>query len=169
MHESGNASQVAKLLGISGQAVRNWQRDFGDAPKTFGLEEWKAFIERNSLGVTNNRKSKRREDLLVEKLASEVRLNEIKIAQAEARLIAADEVDNFLLFLGSRVKSAIYQSFTTELPPKVAGLEVGEVRKLARESADVVCVSMQNALEEWQQEQKLRRKAAEDATRAGTA
>jgi poly-gamma-glutamate capsule biosynthesis protein CapA/YwtB (metallophosphatase superfamily) len=69
-------------------------------------------------------------------------------------------VDNYLIFLAARVKSAMYQGFTTELPPKVAGLDVSDIRRLAREHADLVCVSMQNALEDWKTEQNARRKAA---------
>jgi hypothetical protein len=151
---------LARALNVSSTAIRNWQRDFDDAPKTWTEAEWRDFIDRHGLGQAGPRKSRRREELLVEKLASEVRLNQIKIQQAEAKLIPAEDVDNYLLFLAARVKSAMYQGFTTELPPKVAGLDVSDIRRLAREHADLVCVSMQNALEDWKTEQNARRKAA---------
>jgi len=154
---------LARALGCSPTAIRNWQREYPDSPKAYAETEWREFIDRHGLGQAGPRKSRRREELLVEKLASEVRLNQIKIAQAEAKLIPAEDVDNFLLFLAARVKSAMYQGFTTELPPKVAGLDVGEIRKLSREHADLVCVSMQNALEDWKTEQKAKRKAAAQA------
>jgi hypothetical protein len=151
---------LARALNVSATAIRNWQREYDDAPKTWVEAEWRDFIDRHGLGQAGPRKSRRREELLVEKLASEVRLNQIKIAQAEAKLIPAEDVDNYLLFLAARVKSAMYQGFTTELPPKVAGLDVSDIRRLAREHADLVCVSMQNALEDWKTEQNARRKAA---------
>jgi hypothetical protein len=151
---------LARALNVSATAIRNWQREYDDAPKSWIEAEWRDFIDRHGLGQAGPRKSRRREELLVEKLASEVRLNQIKIAQAEAKLIPAEDVDNYLLFLAARVKSAMYQGFTTELPPKVAGLDVSDIRRLAREHADLVCVSMQNALEDWKTEQNARRKAA---------
>jgi hypothetical protein len=151
---------LARALNVSATAIRNWQREYDDAPKAWIEAEWRDFIDRHGLGQAGPRKSRRREELLVEKLASEVRLNQIKIAQAEAKLIPAEDVDNYLLFLAARVKSAMYQGFTTELPPKVAGLDVSDIRRLAREHADLVCVSMQNALEDWKTEQNARKKAA---------
>ena len=160
MSEHKTHTALARALNVSSTAIRNWQREYDDAPKAWVEAEWRDFIDRHGLGQAGPRKSRRREELLVEKLASEVRLNQIKIAQAEAKLIPAEDVDNYLLFLAARVKSAMYQGFTTELPPKVAGLDVSDIRRLAREHADLVCVSMQNALEDWKTEQNARRKAA---------
>ena len=160
MSEHKTHTALARALNVSATAIRNWQREYDDAPKAWVEVEWRDFIDRHGLGQAGPRKSRRREELLVEKLASEVRLNQIKIAQAEAKLIPAEDVDNYLLFLAARVKSAMYQGFTTELPPKVAGLDVSDIRRLAREHADLVCVSMQNALEDWKTEQNARRKAA---------
>lgn len=160
MSEHKTHTALARALNVSATAIRNWQREYDDAPKSWIEAEWRDFIDRHGLGQAGPRKSRRREELLVEKLASEVRLNQIKIAQAEAKLIPAEDVDNYLLFLAARVKSAMYQGFTTELPPKVAGLDVSDIRRLAREHADLVCVSMQNALEDWKTEQNARRKAA---------
>lgn len=160
MSEHKTHTALARALNVSATAIRNWQREYDDAPKSWIEAEWRDFIDRHGLGQAGPRKSRRREELLVEKLASEVRLNQIKIAQAEAKLIPAEDVDNYLLFLAARVKSAMYQGFTTELPPKVAGLDVSDIRRLAREHADLVCVSMQNALEDWKTEQNARCKAA---------
>ena len=160
MSEHKTHTALARALNVSATAIRNWQREYDDAPKSWIEAEWRDFIDRHGLGQAGPRKSRRREELLVEKLASEVRLNQIKIAQSEAKLIPAEDVDNYLLFLAARVKSAMYQGFTTELPPKVAGLDVSDIRRLAREHADLVCVSMQNALEDWKTEQNARRKAA---------
>lgn len=160
MSEHKTHTALARALNVSSTAIRNWQREYDDAPKAWVEADWRDFIDRHGLGQAGPRKSRRREELLVEKLASEVRLNQIKIAQAEAKLIPAEDVDNYLLFLAARVKSAMYQGFTTELPPKVAGLDVSDIRRLAREHADLVCVSMQNALEDWKTEQAARRKAA---------
>lgn len=166
MSEHKTHTALARALNVSATAIRNWQREYDDAPKSWIEAEWRDFIDRHGLGQAGPRKSRRREELLVEKLASEVRLNQIKIAQAEAKLIAAEDVDNYLLFLAARVKSAMYQGFTTELPPKVAGLDVSDIRRLAREHADLVCVSMQNALEDWKTEQNARRKAADQEARS---
>lgn len=166
MSEHKTHTALARALNVSATAIRNWQREYDDAPKSWIEAEWRDFIDRHGLGQAGPRKSRRREELLVEKLASEVRLNQIKIAQAEAKLIPAEDVDNYLLFLAARVKSAMYQGFTTELPPKVAGLDVSDIRRLAREHADLVCVSMQNALEDWKTEQNARRKAAAQEARS---
>ena len=91
MSEHKTHTALARALNVSATAIRNWQREYDDAPKAWIEAEWRDFIDRHGLGQAGPRKSRRREELLVEKLASEVRLNQIKIAQAEAERLAAKE------------------------------------------------------------------------------
>jgi hypothetical protein len=149
------------LGGYSVRALYQWREKYPDAPKGNVLSEWQAFRGKHKLGAMgNNRVSKSREDVLTEKAIAETRLTLIKIAKEERKVIPADEVDSFLLFLASRVKSALYQVFQTEMPPKTATREVAEVRALNREGCDAICLSMQTALEDWQKEQDAAREAA---------
>lgn len=148
-----NLKELARGLGFSAPALSQWRTKYPDAaPADFDPAKWLDFIETQNLGQVGNRTSKSREALLTEKVASEVRLNHIKIAQAERKLIPAADVDSFLLHIAASTKAALYQ-MTSELPPKLAGLETAEIRRLMREHADVICVEMQGLQEHWCQEQ----------------
>lgn len=161
--EHKNLTALAKALGFSTPALSGWRKRFpDDVPQSLREDEWRAFIARHNLGTVGNRVGKSREALLTEKLSTEVRLNRIKIAREERQLIDAKDVDSFLLYVGARMKSALYQ-MCSELPPKVAGLEAPEVRKLMREGCDVICVSMQSAHEDWRREQEEAAAAAAEA------
>lgn len=164
MSEEANShttlASLAKALGFSSPALSGWKRKFPDCPQTLVESDWREFIARRGLGHVGNRVGKSREALLQEKLETEIRLNRIKISQQERKLIPADDVDSFLLYVGARVRSALYQ-MTSELPPKLAGLEAPEIRRMMRESADVICVTMQGAHGDWKREQDEAARAAQ--------
>lgn len=152
---------VAHALGMTQPSLAAWKARFPDAPKSFDADEWKQFIARHELGNSNNRANRGHEDLRRRKLASEVRINELKIAKEERKLIPADDVDAFLLHLGSRVKANLFQLFVGELPPAVAGLPVEEIRIRCEEKADAMCISMQGALEQYRKEQESKAQPTE--------
>lgn len=154
---------LARELGFSISAFGKWRKSFPDAPAGIEVEAWRAFIAKHGLGTKGNFQSESKAALAERKLRAESRLLEIKIAKEERRLIDAGDVDSFPLFLSSRLKSSLYQTFQTELPPKTAGLDVAEVRRLNREGCDLLMVSMQTLQEDWQAEQERAREAAAHA------
>jgi len=154
--------QLAKQLGFSHTAIRVWRERFADAPFDADLEKWRAFITKHNLGDARHNIGAGGQTLRERKLASEIRLNEIKIAKEERKLIPADDVDAFLLYLGSRVKANLFQLFVGELPPAIAGLPVEEIRARCEEKADAMCLSMQSALEQYTKEQAQTRVAANE-------
>ena len=155
-----NLTSLAESLGVTVPAIIKWKSTRSDHPQTLIESEWREFISRHGLGGRSGRRAdKGREELANEKLASEIRLNEIKIAKEERKLIPADEVESFLLYLASKTKSALYQR-DAELAPKLAGLDVVEIRRNMREGSDVICLSMQTAVDDWRKEQEEARKAA---------
>ncbi len=156
-------TDLARSLGFTPGALAKWVARYPDAPKSLLEVDWRAFITQHGLGVSGNRVAKSYETIRNEKTIEETKLLRIKRARLEREVISAEQVDSFLLHLSSRVKSAVYQQFCAELPPKLAGLEVAEVRRLSREAADVLCVSMQSALDEWTKEQAAAREAAATA------
>ncbi len=158
---------LAAALGVSGPGLAKWQRLYPDAPKELDEEAWRAYMKANGLGTRSHGHvpTKDRETLTNEKLESEVRLNQIKIAKEERKLIPASEVEAFLLYAATKTKSALFQ-MVAETAPKCAGLEAGEIRGIMRNAADAICLSMQTTVEDWQREQEEARKAAEQATGA---
>lgn len=165
--EHRTLTALAKAIGFSTPICSQWRKKYPDCPATLVEQDWREFIARNGLGLVGNRTSKSREALLTEKVASEVRLNHIKIAQAERKLIPAGDVDSFLLHIAASTKAALYQ-MTSELPPKLAGLETAEIRRLMREHADVICVEMQGLHDTWSQEQEEAQEAAATQSRASS-
>lgn len=156
-------ADLARELGFSATAFSKWRKSFPDAPAGIDVTEWRAFIAKHGLGTRGNHQGATKTELAERKLRAESRLLEIKIAKEERRLIDAKDVDSFLLFLSSRLKSVLYQTFQTELPPKLAGLDVAEVRRMSREGADLVLLSMQTLQDEWAAEQERAREAAIEA------
>ena len=155
-----NYATIAEALGVTVRSITNWREKFPDAPQTMLVSDWQAFKKRRKLGFTNNRVGKDRESILVDKAAAETRLIRIKIAKEERKLIDAELVENFHLFAAARLKSAIYQLFATELPPKTANSELSDVRKINREACDALCLSMQATFDQWREEQEAARAAA---------
>lgn len=163
-----NLTSLGAELGCSVPALSAWRNRYNDTPDTLHAEKWREFIKAKGLmrstGAGHGRPpNKDREALTNEKLASEIRLNEIKIAKEERKLIDAEEVEAFIVFAASKTKSALYQ-MVAEAAPKCAGLESGEIRGILRSAADVICRSMQTTLEDWQVEQEEARQAAEHAS-----
>lgn len=150
-------TSVARALGFSAHALANWRAQYDDAPRMFAEDEWKAFIAKHDLGNSPNRTHRNMQQLRELKMESEIRINKLKIARAEGRMIPVDTVNDFLLHIASRTKSAVYQHFVTELPPKAAGHEPAEIRKLAQESADSLVLSMQDEVSRYIKEQAAAR------------
>lgn len=161
-----NLKELARALGFSAPALSQWRTKYpDDAPQGFEVAEWQAFIKRHELGQVGNRVSGSREELLRAKLAEEIKQLRIKNAQAVRELIAQKDVDAFLLYVGARLKSALYQ-MTSELPPKLAGQEAPDIRRMMREHADIVCLAMQAMHDEWRKEQEEAAAAAREAAQA---
>jgi len=159
-------ADLARELGFSVTAFSKWRKSFPDAPAGIDVTEWKAFIGKHGLGTKGNHLGETARSLRDQKTAEEIRALRMKNAKEERKLISADDVDSFLLFLSSRIKSSLYQSFQTELPPKTAGLDVAQVRLLNREGCDGIMRSMQALQDEWAAEQEAAREAAKRAAEA---
>lgn len=160
IHKTDTA--LAAAIGFTRPSLNKWRANHPDYPRELDDEAWRAFIEKNGLGNRGRKANKSREELTNEKLSSEIRLNEIKIAKEERKLVPADEIESFLLFAASKTKSALYQ-MVAETSPKCAGLDAGEIRGIMRAAADTVCMSLQTTVEDWQAEQDEARRAAQDA------
>ncbi len=152
--------ELAAALKVSRQTLASWRNKHEDAPDTMRVADWAAFRKKRGLGIVGNRVGKDREEILADKAAAETRLIRIKIAKEERKLIPADQVENFHLFAASRLKSAIYQLFATELPPKTANSDLADVRKANRDACDTLCMSMQATFDQWREEQEAARAAA---------
>ena len=161
-----NLTSLASELGFSVPALSKWRNNYADCPAILQADLWREFMARNNLGHkagAGRPASPTIQEAKLRKLNSESRLNEIKIAKEERKLIPAEEVESFLLFAGSKFKSAVFQ-MVAEVAPKCAGLEAGEIRGIMRGHADAVCMSMQTTVEDWNAEQDEARRAAEQAT-----
>jgi hypothetical protein len=158
-----NLTSLGAELGFSVAAFSQWRARYTDTPDTLHADKWREWIARNGLGTKGRQASKSREALTNEKLASEIRINHIKISKEERKLIPADEVESFMLYASSKAKSALFQ-MVAETAPKCAGLEAGEIRGILRSAADVICLSMQTTVEDWQTEQSEARRVAASAT-----
>lgn len=151
---------LASELGVTPKSVERWRQKYADAPAAPDVDAWRAYVRRKGLGNSNNRVRPDRDDLMAAKTAADTKLVLIKIAKEERKLVPADQVENFHLFAASRLKSALYQVFATELPPKTANSDTSEVRKANRDACDAICLSMQSTFDEWAKEQKAARAAA---------
>lgn len=162
-------AMLARALGVDPSAIRQWIAKHTDHPADFDDEKWRAFMAAHELGIAPNRIAKGRDALLKDKLKTEIRLNGIKIAKEERKLIPADEVRDFHTFMFQRFKSGLYQTFESELPPKTAGADVSTVRKFNTEAVEMLLGTFQAAVKEWDEQQEAAAEAAAHATRAAEA
>lgn len=101
--------------------------------------------------------AKRRPNQPLDELRSE-RLRELRLRcrklereleLAERQVAPITVVNDLLYHLSSRFQNALRFSLETELPPRLAGLEVPQIRALNREACDRLAVSLQGAVEDW--------------------
>jgi hypothetical protein len=167
--EQITTAELARRVQFTQSAIAKWRKQYEDAPTENSVEQWQAFIAKHGLGRRGNHKPENLRDAELRKKTAETRLLEIKIAKEERAVIPSKDVDTFLLHAASRIRSSLYQTFQTELPPKTAGLDVTEVRRLNREACDVLMLSMQTLQDEWQAEQEKAREAAMHAAETSDA
>jgi len=147
-------AKLAAALGVAVRSMSEWRLKYpAEAPKKKDLAEWQAFQAKYDLGFAKNKPSVPREELVRRKLAGEVRLNDLKIAKEERKMIPAAEVDDFHIFIASRFKSGLYQ-MVSESSPKLAGKETPEVRAGLREAADMLLLSFQQLIADWNEQQR---------------
>ena len=151
VEEVMNWAKLALKLQVSRVSLTAW-RKLPEAPEVPDLERWQAFIEVMELGISSNRMSKSREELIKEKLTKENRLLEIKIAEAEKKMVSRAAVDALLLHVSTLAKATMYPALERELPPKVAGRTAEEVSLIGREMADRICEQMQRDITAWSEQ-----------------
>jgi hypothetical protein len=140
--------KLAKELGYTRQAFTTWRKLPG-APTEPNADEWQTFIDANDLGNAGNRVGAGREELLKEKLRTEIRLGNIKIGKEERKLIDRSEVDALHLHIGTRQRSVLYEYLETEAPPKLDGLPAAQMRPILRKMADDICDIMAGLVDEF--------------------
>ena len=167
-----NLTSLAAELGFSVPAFSAWRKRYDDTPDTLHADKWQEWIKSKGLGRSTGAGHGRPPNVSLQaaqlrKISSDARLNEIKIAKEERKLIPAEDVESFLLYAASKTKSALFQ-MVAEVSPKCAGLEAGEVRSKLRDACDGICLSMQTTVEDWQKEQEEAKQAAVDALKEET-
>lgn len=147
---SGDNTQsgLAKRLHVTRAALRAWAKLDG-APSNWDYDEWRAFMQEQSLGSAGNRVSADKEELQKEKLRGEIRLNELKIAKEERTSVSRAEVDSLLLHVATMQKTILYPALERELPPRAAGRTAAEIGLIGREVADRLCDVFSSAVETW--------------------
>lgn len=147
--EKDTWAKLCSRLQVSRQAIYNWRKLPG-APASPDYQPWKDFIDENQLGIAGNRVGSSREELLQEKLRSEIRLNELKIQKEEGKTVLVSEVDERDLQLATLQKSYLYAVLGRELGARGAGKSAEELCVLGQNIADQICDVFTRGIEKWQ-------------------
>lgn len=141
-------SELAQHLRVSVRSLQSWGKLPG-APTGLDVEEWKKFADENQLGIAGNRVGGSREELLQEKLRSEIRLNELKIQKEEGKTVLVSEVEERDLHLATLQKTVLYQKLGRELGARCAGRSAEELCVLGEQIADEICGIFSEGVEKW--------------------
>lgn len=141
--------ELASRLRTSVKSIQVWSKLPG-APTGLDLDEWLKFAEENQLGVAGNKVGAGREELLQEKLRSEIRLNELKIQKEEGKTVLVSDVDERDLQLATMQKSYLYAVLGRELGARGAGKSAEELCVLGQNIADQICDVFTKGVEKWQ-------------------
>jgi len=147
--EKAEIAAFRRAIGVSEPTFADWRRMPG-APVTLDVEQWRAFIVENGLGVRGSRPMPAREAHLTDNVARRNRLLELEIQQKEGKLADRSEVDTMLTRMGSLQKTILYAKLERELPAKAVGRSAEEIATLGREFADELCAIFARGVEEWQ-------------------
>lgn len=150
--EPTTQAELGKRLRVSSQALSGWKKLPG-APTGYNVDEWKAFMDENQLGISGNRVVGTREGLLQENLVKKNRLLDLEIAEKEKKSIDRTLVNGLLLRLGSLQKTVLFQKLEKEMPAKAAahGAPAAEMAALGRETADALCELFTQEMDKWQE------------------
>jgi hypothetical protein len=93
--------------------------------------------------------SKSKEELVKQKLANEIILQEIDIAEARKQVIPIKEMEQFMGDFGIQLGAVLKSKLTKELPPQVIGLKEEDVIKICRDTYNSLVELFNKNLEEW--------------------
>jgi hypothetical protein len=139
------SKQLAKELGCDERTMARW-RDRPDAPKSDDVAQWRAYMDANGLGRDT---SKTKTQLQEAKLAEEIALLKIKRAQAEGSTVGVEEMAAYVAAFSARLDQLLTQKIEVELPPRVQGKDIVEIRREARAIHDEIRETYNSRLAEW--------------------
>lgn len=141
-------TELAQILGVTRQSIFLW-RKLPEAPDVADPERWKEFVAFAGLGVSGNRVSESREELLKANLEKKNRLLDLQIAKEERTVVDREDINSLLLHIAALAKSILYPALERELPPRAEGRTAVEIGILGREFADRICDQMARDIEVW--------------------
>lgn len=131
-----NWLQLATDLSVSRTTIYAWRKLPG-APTTPDPEEWREFVEKNTLGG----QGELGQAILFErhrKLKAEAELKEIELSKARGETVQLNDMTNFVADLAARVDQVLTQSLDVEMPPRLEGKSITEMRIEIRKIHDEV-------------------------------
>lgn len=133
-------AQLCKALGVHRTQLDRFLARAGapkaDKGRRYSVREVAAFIGAQQAPLTNLRDARLREiGLRCQKLERELALQSRSV-------ITVAEHDQFTETLCRATRDAMFFGFTAELPPKLAGMDVVEIRRTLRDYGDDVCRRM---------------------------
>ena len=117
-----------------------------DAPKGTDVAEWRVFMEQNGLG---REASKTKTQLQEQKLTEEIALLRLKRAQAEGSTVEVADMAAYVAGFSARLDQLLTQKLEVELPPRVQGKDIVEIRREARAVHDEIREIYNARLHEW--------------------
>jgi len=144
--------RLAVWLGVSVERMRTW-REMPDAPQRPRKGDWMAFRDKQLNSSGEPGAGAGGITLKDKKLAAEIQLLEAKLAREQRKVVHFTDVLSLFTRLGTQVKLQLYESLTTEAPPKCAGRTAVEIRVVLKEMADDVCKKLSENIEAWIKEE----------------
>ena len=93
------------------------------------------------------------ETLKKQKLANEVILQELRIAEEKRQTVAITEVEEFMVNFGTQLSAVLKSFMVTELPPRVIGLGQEDVTKICREQFNAMVALFNKNMKEWNRDE----------------
>lgn len=138
-------ASLARALGCDRTSLPEWRRR-GDAPVDNNLETWREYCQKHGLGrFIQKTKTQLQED----KLRRDIKLADLKIAREEGNMVDVDTMANYVARFSAKLDQLLTQKIEVELPPRVQGKDIVEIRREARAVHDEIREIYNKALPEW--------------------
>lgn len=144
----GAWKRLAAELEVSHNTLITWRKKT-DAPQTTDVEQWRAYVIANGLGLGGNHKGREREALLAASVEKRNRLLDLEIAREERKSVDRAEAEALFLHVASLQKTVLYAALERELPAKAEGRSASEIAVLGREMADRLCEIFAGPIDSW--------------------
>lgn len=145
-------NELAVCLDVTRESIRKWRQKPG-APKPgpdgrHNVTDWLAFIkeqcEQGGIRTPETWKDADYYELKNREVWLKCEKLQVALEKERGDLVPVSDVQTEIVRCGTHIRNTLRQKFENDLPPRLVGMEAGEIQKVMRDSLDEVLKELSN-------------------------